>query len=94
MALFSKTQTCPHCGAEVRSGANFCPSCGKPLAASKTCPHCRATIPAAARFCPQCGQPVETVQRTPEVVGNIWRAGPDDFAVRIEADDLKGWIGR
>ena len=37
---------------------------------------------------------METAQRTPEVVGNIWRAGPEDFAVRIEADDLKGWIGR
>jgi len=34
------------------------------------------------------------MKRTPEVVGNIWQAGPDDFAVRLEPDDLHGWIGK
>jgi RNA polymerase subunit RPABC4/transcription elongation factor Spt4 len=94
MALFSKTQACPDCGTEVRSGANFCPGCGRPLAASKTCPYCRTRIPAAARFCPSCGQSVETVQRTLEAPGNVWRATPDDFALRIESDQLKEWSVR
>lgn len=94
MALLSKTELCPHCGAEARSGANFCPSCGQPLAGNRPCPHCRAVIPATAKFCPACGEAVGPVQRAPEVVDNVWRADSDDFAVRLEPDDLQGWIGK
>lgn len=48
--------TCPHCGAAVRSGARFCPECGKPVGAPGiTCPSCGKEVPAGTKFCPDCG---------------------------------------
>ncbi len=92
MPIFNRnqTQTCPHCGAEIPASANFCPKCGQPTAeARSTCPYCGATIAANARFCPECGRELTTMRR-PAVKKNVWRVSPDEFAVRIEADDLRG----
>jgi membrane protease subunit (stomatin/prohibitin family) len=37
--------------------SNFCPECGKPLAAKSNCGKCGAEMAAKARFCPECGTP-------------------------------------
>ncbi|MFA6317403.1 MAG: SPFH domain-containing protein [Elusimicrobiota bacterium] len=54
-SLGAKT-ACPSCRAEAPSGAKFCPSCGKPMAAG-ACPHCKAEVAPGAKFCPSCGKP-------------------------------------
>lgn len=46
-------EQCPHCGATVKSGFNFCPKCNFELA--PVCPQChRATNPGDV-YCPHCG---------------------------------------
>lgn len=52
---------CPHCGHPVRSGAQFCGSCGQSLAPTQTpavCARCGATLRPGARFCGSCGTAV------------------------------------
>jgi len=56
----SQPVRCQSCGATLRSGARFCPTCGRPLAPGRrprTCQHCGAQLKGEARFCPRCGQP-------------------------------------
>lgn len=50
---------CPHCGAMVEEGMNFCEECGMPLRA-KLCPHCHQTITLDSYLCPHCNKPTET----------------------------------
>lgn len=83
-------QTCPKCGFEASSSARFCPECGTALGGTKPCVHCRAQIPTAAQFCPQCGRPQTEATRQPDLRGSVWRSAEDEFAVRVERDDLKG----
>ena len=47
---------CENCGAEVRSGASHCPSCGRTFTAVR-CPQCgfEGTSAAFSRGCPSCG---------------------------------------
>jgi len=50
--------SCQKCGEKTEPGANFCPSCGAPMAqpAPKTsfCPNCGTKLN-GEKFCPQCG---------------------------------------
>jgi len=46
---------CQACGAAIRPGARFCPTCGKPVA-PRVCPNCGAALKENSRFCPKCGQ--------------------------------------
>jgi pSer/pThr/pTyr-binding forkhead associated (FHA) protein len=50
---------CPHCQAQTRATAKFCPLCGKPLTTARLeCPDCHTELAPMARFCPSCGTPV------------------------------------
>jgi len=52
---------CQSCGAVIRPGALFCPTCGTPTAPrdqSRFCRHCGAPLKESSRFCPKCGQSV------------------------------------
>jgi ribosomal protein L40E len=53
----AQTAVCPHCSARVASGAKFCESCGKSLAAAAACAKCNAPLAPTARFCGSCGSP-------------------------------------
>jgi ribosomal protein L40E len=61
---------CPHCGADVVTGATFCQTCGgrlaeeQKLAPVRFCVQCGAQLREGARFCPKCGQ---TVPQGPSV---------------------------
>ncbi len=46
---------CAKCGADVPSGAKFCPACGEPVAQKKFCPQCGKPVEPGAKFCPECG---------------------------------------
>jgi membrane protease subunit (stomatin/prohibitin family) len=48
---------CPKCGANVPSGAKFCPECGEKIVASgkKFCPECGQENLPDAKFCGNCG---------------------------------------
>lgn len=90
MPLFK--QTCSQCGFQASASARFCPECGTALGGTKPCVHCQAQIPTAARYCPMCSRPQSEATRPPDVRGSVWRSGSDEFAVRIEREDLKGWV--
>jgi predicted RNA-binding Zn-ribbon protein involved in translation (DUF1610 family) len=55
---------CPSCGVAVVAGADFCQSCGSPLAQQAPaapvhfCVRCGAQLRATSRFCPKCGEAV------------------------------------
>mgnify|MGYP002796599112 FL=1 len=57
---------CPHCGAEVQSGAAFCSSCGTPMTKAQPintddlvrCDNCGAMVKKGVRFCTACGKPM------------------------------------
>jgi class 3 adenylate cyclase len=55
---------CPACGAETDADARFCPSCGRPLAAS--CPSCGEETKLGAQFCPACGERLDRPTRREE----------------------------
>ena len=47
-------KACVKCGAEIKDGARFCPSCGARQAL--VCPKCGKELENPdARFCPNCG---------------------------------------
>ena len=88
--MFNRTKTCSHCGAEIPKDAKFCPRCGEPTAEiGGKCPYCGAKVAANAKYCPDCGREITSL-REPAIARNVWRAGLDEFAVRIEAEQLKG----
>ena len=87
-----RTQPCQHCGREISQDAKFCPFCGEPTAANLgPCPHCGKPVAADAKYCPHCSRPL-TARREPDVRDSVWRASPDDYAVRIERGDLEGVV--
>ena len=89
--MFSSTKTCTHCGARIPKEAKFCPRCDEPTAeASGKCPYCNAKIAANATFCPSCGRELTSLREAAVDRKSVWRASPDEFAVRIEAEQLKG----
>jgi predicted RNA-binding Zn-ribbon protein involved in translation (DUF1610 family) len=58
------TTRCPSCGVAVIASADFCQTCGSPLAQQAApppvhfCVRCGAQLRATARFCPKCGETV------------------------------------
>ncbi|MEM7345347.1 MAG: zinc ribbon domain-containing protein [Chloroflexota bacterium] len=94
MSIFSSKETCATCGTTAPKGATFCPGCGAPLGKGTiSCGGCERSIPADAKFCPYCGQQI-SASAAPSIDANRWRKGQDDFAVRVEVDDLDGFFRR
>jgi len=92
MALFSKD--CPQCGHKNSNQASFCAQCGTPLGGGTlVCGVCGTTNRSDARFCKSCGREL-AASAAPEVRAGRWARREDDFAVRIESDDLPGIFRR
>ncbi len=83
---------CPHCGTQLEKDYSFCPQCGKPTGTGqRTCPHCGAPVSGDATFCPACGKQLSGAV-APAMSGHRWAKSPDDFAARIEVDDVPGFF--
>ena len=50
---------CPKCGAEVPTGAKFCPGCGEKLNVQRFCSNCGQPLKEGDKFCANCGTKVE-----------------------------------
>lgn len=78
-------------GHENRSGNNFCAMCGERLSGGKaTCPHCGTTIDSGSNFCEKCGKSTKEAKPTDLKLEMRWQRGLDDFATRIDVEDLHG----
>jgi len=92
MGLFTDKCTNPECGRRVRKNAKFCPACG--AAAPKgqtTCGACGADVRTAGKFCWRCGSDLAAV-RKPAILDDRWARSPGDFAVRVDDQDIQGWL--
>ena len=90
MGLFTNRCIDRDCRHRVRKGSQFCPKCGanapKGLAA---CGKCGAEVSTASRFCWECGSDLAAVAK-PFIISDIWARGPEDFAVRVDDQDIQG----
>jgi colicin import membrane protein len=85
---------CPQCGKPVSRQAKFCGNCGAALSGGKiVCGVCGVENNADAKFCRGCGRPLAQ-SAAPEVQRHRWARRDDDFAVRIDAEDLPGTLKR
>lgn len=92
MALFGKQNKCVDCKRELPVNANFCPYCGaaQPGGLGK-CPKCGSVVASDAKFCPHCRYQLSDIA-DPVMEGQRWAKGTDDFAVRVEVDDVPGFF--
>ena len=70
-------------------GNNFCLTCGEKIGNTFTCEHCGKTTDAGAKFCGHCGKPTGG-NVAAEIKGMKWKRAADDFALRVDTEDLPG----
>ncbi len=94
MGVFSDPCPNPDCNARVKKRANFCSKCGWAGPNSLTnCPDCGKKAGRANPFCWNCGADMRE-SRPPRVVGERWVREAEEFAVRIDPQDLKGLLSK
>ena len=92
MGLFSDRCTNVQCDQRVRKGSQFCPKCGAPAPKGLTkCGRCGSEVRTSSKFCWKCGANTADMAKPP-VLGDRWVRSSDDFAVRIDEQDVKGWL--
>lgn len=94
MGVFSDPCPNPDCNARVKKRANFCSKCGWAGPNSLTnCPDCGKKVGRANPFCWNCGADMRE-SRPPRVVGERWVREANEFAVRIDPQDLSGMLSK
>jgi len=92
MGFFTDKCINAECGGRVRKGSQFCPRCGAPAPKGLTqCGSCRAEVRTSSKFCWRCGADL-AMSAKPFVFGDRWARRPEDFAVRVDDQDIKGWL--
>lgn len=92
MGIFSDQCINPDCNGRVPRAAKFCRICGSPAPRGDTnCGRCGAAVATSSQFCWSCGADLAEVQR-PRLYGSRWAREADDFAVRINEWDVKGFL--
>lgn len=77
-------------GHENKPGDNFCRFCGEKLSGGLiSCPHCGGSIDSGSTFCGKCGRPIRE-DKPADIQGMRWQRGFDDFATRVDVEDLQG----
>jgi hypothetical protein len=90
MNIFSKK--CPKCGKPVKNDARFCGECGQPLGGGIIkCAVCGTENNSDASFCKKCGRPLAE-SGVPEIQRHHWARKENDFAVRMETNDMPGML--
>jgi hypothetical protein len=80
-------------GHENKLGDHFCRTCGERLSGGEIiCPHCGETIDSGSNFCGKCGKSIvdDRADRPADLQGMRWQRGVDDFATRVDVEDLNG----
>jgi len=85
-------------GHENPAGSSFCKTCGEKMSGGQVaCPHCKAVNDSGANFCEQCGRSLSG-DKSANVKGMKWQRGVEDFATRVDVEDLellkKGFFSR
>jgi len=94
MGIFSDRCKNEDCRARVKKGAHFCSVCGYAGPNSLTvCPDCHKKVGRTSRFCWNCGADASEV-KVPRIVGDRWVRQEEEIAVRVDPDDLKGFLSR
>lgn len=77
-------------GHENQLGDNFCRFCGERLSGGQLkCPSCGTINNSDANFCGKCGKSLRG-DRPADIEGMRWQRGIDDFATRVDVEDLPG----
>lgn len=81
-------------GHENPSGINFCGVCGESISGGQIkCPSCGTVNDSASSFCGKCGG---SLKKAPSKAPSVdiehmrWQRGVDDFATRVDVEDLPG----
>jgi hypothetical protein len=92
--IFSRTTECPSCKEKNPKDANHCGKCGQRLPGGMLpCGKCGTENRGDANFCGNCRAPLAH-DAAPLLNRNRWMRGEDDYAIRIEVDDLDGLLRR
>ena len=90
MGLFSNK--CDNCNARVRKGAKYCAGCGEAAPHGTTaCGICGVKLRTGNQCCTNCGTDCSAIPNS-ELYKQRWARGPDDFAIRIDTDQVEGWF--
>lgn len=92
MGIFSDRCAKEGCPGRIVKASKFCRICGTPAPDADTnCGRCGVTVSTSSKHCWNCG--VELAQmRKPPLFGSRWVREPDDFAVRVDEWDVKGFL--
>jgi len=94
MGIFSNRCANPDCNVRVPKTAKFCNVCGTSASATDTnCGRCGAVVGAQSKYCWKCGCNLDQQQKAP-LFGNRWVRDEDDFAVRVDECDVKGFLSK
>jgi len=79
-------------GHRLRWGDKFCRVCGLPASTGTTvCGSCGKEVRSSSVFCWNCGKKLAEVA-PPQFDTSRWARTPGDFAVRVDVEDVKGWL--
>lgn len=94
MGIFTNPCINPECEHRVRKGSKFCPKCGAAAPKGLTsCGRCGKEVRTSSKFCWSCG--ADLAKELPPAFGhNRWARGPEDFAIRVEVDDIRRLPGQ
>lgn len=77
-------------GHENQVGVNFCGVCGEKISGGQIkCPSCGTTNDSGASFCGKCGNPLRGPSSA-DIKHMRWQRDVDDFATRVDVEDLPG----
>jgi hypothetical protein len=77
-------------GHENDLGGNFCTFCGERLSGGPIkCPFCGEALDSSANFCGKCGKPLREAGPA-DIHPMLWQRGSNDFATRVDIEDLPG----
>ncbi|MCK4826018.1 zinc ribbon domain-containing protein, partial [bacterium] len=94
MGIFSNKCANPECNARVPKAAKFCNVCGETASAADTnCGRCGAVVGAQSKYCWKCGCDLKEQQKAP-LFDNRWVRCEDDFAIRVNECDVKGFLSK